>query len=308
MNLRLAHLSVALLLLAPSGEAIPVSMPSAHLQGPQLMLARKGDARVFIFGFGEAKDTSWLTPKIRNAFEQSTELWLETAPRNASESETPAERQASAERIYRLSHETGRTLFDALKPAVRQRTLAYVAELEINVDSIRGLRPWKAYYSLVSAFWSKRKVTDHAVYVDAVLREAAGKAGMRVGYEFPNSVESVNFFASMSEEAQNEYMEWLLDFLDDYKLGRNDDAETYSWISGDPGSAPTRSLTRMRTKQPVLYQVMQPARNRWWARKIDGLLSRKGTYFVGVGQLHVLGPDGIPTQLARRGIRVELVP
>ena len=307
MNPRRAHLSVPLLLLALSGARMPVSAPSATPNGPQLMLASRGDARVFIFGFGEAKDTSWLTQKIRTAFEQSSELWLETAPPNASTTQTPAERQAVAERVFRLSHETGRTLFDALEPAVRERTLAYVAELGIDVDSIRSLRPWKAYYSIVSAFWSKRKVTDHAVYVDAVLREMAGKAGMRVGYEFPTSDASLSFFASISDKAQSEYMEWLLDFLDDYKVGRNDDGETFGWISGDRGNAPTRSLNRMRTKQTALYELMQPARNAWWARKIDELLARKGTYFIGVGQLHVLGPDGIPTQLARLGVGVEPV-
>jgi len=60
----------------------------------------------------------------------------------------------------------------------------------------------------------------------------------------------------------------------------------------------------MRTKTPALYQVMQPRRNLWWARKIDELLATRGTYFIAVGQLHVLGPDGIPRQLEKRGIRL----
>jgi uncharacterized protein YbaP (TraB family) len=62
----------------------------------------------------------------------------------------------------------------------------------------------------------------------------------------------------------------------------------------------------MRTKMPELYQVMQPQRNQWWARKINELLVTPGTYFVGIGQLHVLGPDGIPRQLERMDVAVDL--
>jgi uncharacterized protein YbaP (TraB family) len=53
---------------------------------------------------------------------------------------------------------------------------------------------------------------------------------------------------------------------------------------------------------------MQPQRNLWWARKIDELLKTPGTYFVAVGQLHVMGPDGIPRQLERLGITIEPLP
>jgi uncharacterized protein YbaP (TraB family) len=45
---------------------------------------------------------------------------------------------------------------------------------------------------------------------------------------------------------------------------------------------------------------MQTQRNAWWAQTIDGLLEGGGTHFVAVGQMHVLGPDGIPAQLRKR--------
>ena len=44
----------------------------------------------------------------------------------------------------------------------------------------------------------------------------------------------------------------------------------------------------------------------WWAAKIGGLLAEGRSAFVGVGQLHVMGPAGIPEQLATLGL--EAVP
>jgi len=211
---------------------------SAGSPGPQFWVARRGEARVFILGFGEARDTSWLTPSIQHAFEASSQLWLENPGSDEPDSRDASAKRAAAERMEKLGHESGRTLFDALEPPVRKRI--------------------------------------------------------------------VDFMAAMSDKAQNQYIEWLLDFLDDYKKGLNDDDETFGWIEGR--KLAVRSLDRMRTKMPDLYQVMQPQRNLWWARKIEELLATKGPYFVAVGQLHVMGPDGIPRQLERLGVEVEPLP
>jgi uncharacterized protein YbaP (TraB family) len=208
--------------------------------------------------------------------------------------------------MERLGHETGRTLFDALEPAVRQRTLTYLAELGIPKASVETLRPWRAYSSIVSGFYSKQRLGYEPLDVDAVLLELAVATGKTVGYEMPTREAFVTFMAGMSDKAQSQYMEWLLDFLDDYKKSHSDE-EAFGWISGTT-HPPMRSLDRMRTKMPDLYRVMQPGRNLWWARKIDALLATKGTFFVAVGQLHVLGPDGIPQQLKRLGIAVDSLP
>jgi uncharacterized protein YbaP (TraB family) len=53
---------------------------------------------------------------------------------------------------------------------------------------------------------------------------------------------------------------------------------------------------------PDLYQAVQVKRNIWWAKKINELLATDGTYFVAIGMLHVLGPDGIPQELERHGV------
>lgn len=282
--------------------------PSTTSHEPRLFVARNGDARVYIFGFGEAKDTSWLTPAIRRAFDQSSDLWLETAGPTTPSTETPAERQAAVERITRLAHESGRRFFDVLEPSVRRRTSTWLAELGIKKDSVETLRPWRAFSVIVSAFWSTRRLSYTPVDVDGVLLKMAQASGKRVDYEMPTREAFATFMAAMPDRAQSQYIDWLLDFLDEYQKGLNDSTESFSWIAGNPGPSPTRSLDRMRTKTPELYQIMQPQRNIWWARKVYDLLATGGTHFIAIGQLHVLGSDGVPGQVERLGVQVESRP
>jgi hypothetical protein len=137
------------------------------------------------------------------------------------------------------------------------------------------------------------------------LAKAMQASGKMLGHEFPTREAFVNLMAGMSDRAQSQYLEWLFDFFDDYKKGLYDEDEMFGWVQGR--RLPFRSLDLMRAKAD-LYQVMQPQRNLWWARKIDELLKTPGTYFVAVGQLHVMGPDGIPRQLERLGITIEPLP
>src|SRR5437016_3729502 len=86
-----------------SGDAVPINRRETLLAGggfslalmtggaraadtphPVLWQVEKGDARVYILGFSEAKDRSWLTPAIRKAFENSQEIWFETPQRDPS--------------------------------------------------------------------------------------------------------------------------------------------------------------------------------------------------------------------------------
>ena len=286
----------ALCFLALAPYARPANISS---RGPLFWLASRGKARVFVLGFGEANatDESWFTPSIRSAFRDSSELWLEVAPPEAPGSRSAVEKAEADAEYEKLAHESGRTFFDDLEPQVRERTLAYMAELGIKKESVETLHPWWAYYTINSAFWSRTKLPCEPVNVDEVLRKQATNQGKRVRFEMPSGLAFARFMAGMPDKAQSQYIEWLLDFLDEYKKGVLDTA-TSGWIAGNP-VINQRSLDRMRTKMPELYQAMQVQRNTWWAHKIDELLATNDTYFVAVGELHVLGPDGIPSQLQR---------
>jgi uncharacterized protein YbaP (TraB family) len=265
-------------------------------------LITRGKARVFLMGFGESRvdDRPWYTPAIRRAFEDSSELWLEVAPPEASAGRDAAAKAQDDAEYRALSHEpAGRTFFDELESHTRTRTLASMEDLGVQREDVETLRPWWAYYTINRAYWSKAKPAEETVNVDQLLWKLATDRGKPIHYEMPDGLAFARFMAAMPQQAQSQYIDFLLNFLDDQRKGLG--GPMFDWETGSP-TASLRSLDRMRAESPDLYQAVQVRRNVWWAHKIDALLSIDRTSFIGVGQMHVLGPDGIPNQLLRLNV------
>jgi len=280
--------------------AATLVLPSAFAQdgartGPLLGLATRGNARVYLFPFAEAKDASWFTPRVKQAFAASRELWMELGP-------PPPKEQTDA--LYReLGHDSARTLFDALSPEVRARARQYMSELGISRDSVQTMRPWLAYYTFVAAFDKKYGHSEGFTPAekpqlppDWVLGAQALKDHKPVHFEL-TMPEWLRKLAALPDQTQSEYLDWLFDYFDDEKKGLNRDR--FDWMHGHLVS---RAIDHMRARQPQLYEVMDAERNRWWARQIGGLLSRGGTYFVAIGQNHFADSRGIPALLTEEGI------
>lgn len=280
--------------LAMASLALAQSVP-ARSPGPRLHLARRDNARVFLLGFGGATDDSWFTPEMRRAFQDSSELWLEVGQEPATEADAAAQRE-------QLAHDpAGRSFFEQLDPSVRDRARDYCARLGIAREKLGSQRPWSAFYTINGAYWSQHRPASEPRNPDETLLKLARQSHKPVRYEMPDPLAFARFMAAMPEAAQSQYITFLLDFLDDEAAGRNQDE--FGWIRGDT-TLGERAVDRMRTRTPDLYRIMQVQRNGWWAQTIDRMLAAGGTHFVGIGQMHVLGPDGIPRQLERRGIRL----
>jgi hypothetical protein len=287
----MASASIADSPLRVAADAAGAAMP---VRGPLFWLAKRGNARAYLLGFSEAKDRAWFTPTIREAFEASSELWTEIGP--------PSPQASPAQLFDKYGRSTDRNFFDALEPPVRDRALAYVAELGIDGKSIESCEPWRAYYIFTSAHFAKKRQSGAAVAVESpefVLLGLAAGAGKKRAFEMPTFEAFIQFLDGLSPRAQSQYIDWLFDYLDADKLGLNE--ASFAWVTGKPAGA---SLDRM-SKLPDLYQAMQVRRNAWWATRINELLDVPGTYFVAVGMLHVLGPDGIPRQLERLGVKLQ---
>ena len=202
-------------------------------------------------------------------------------------------------RVNRFSNLEGRTLFDVLEPQVVPRLRARMAEYGIAESAVAGLRPWRVYYLVNGAYRRAHPPADEQKPVDAALVTLAREAGKPASYEFAGFADLAEFMGSMPDKAQSQYVEWLLDYLDERERGGSD---SYGWIEG---RRPTGPLERMAAL-PELFAEMQDKRNRWWAATIRDRLAAGRSAFVGVGQLHVMGPAGIPAQLAALGL--EAVP
>src|SRR5438045_8429381 len=97
-----------------SAALAPHILLASNKRGPMFWVATRGKARVFIMALGDARadDESWFTPAIRQAFNDSSELWIEVAPPEVSAGRDP-ETKAKADAEYQnLRHELpGSTFF-----------------------------------------------------------------------------------------------------------------------------------------------------------------------------------------------------
>lgn len=278
------------------GNSVPAL---AEARGPKLIRATKASSVVTILGFGEAQDDSWFSPAVRAAFDQSDELWLETVPPFLAQPLSSEARQ----KMDDLRHSKDKTFFEWLSPEVRSQAVKRVAELGIDQKDILTLRPWSAYYAIMGAYFRQHPQAE-TKYVDEFLAKRAVSEKKKIGFENRSGEEFTERMAQMSPEVQNQYISWLLTYLDEQDRGLTDQ-DPYGWVTG---RAPimTPSLNRM-IQMPELYDVMQTSRNRWWANKVVELLNQGGRFFIGIGALHVLGPAGVPNQLKALGVRFEEV-
>jgi uncharacterized protein YbaP (TraB family) len=100
--------------------------------------------------------------------------------------------------------------------------------------------------------------------------------------------------AAMPDNVQGDYLSWLFDYFDDELHHRN--RARFDWMHGRLAS---RSIERMRHQYPELYEIMDGARNRWWAQKISDLLTAGNNAFIAIGQNHFADSQGILTLLKR---------
>ena len=271
-------------------QASAVGTPDSE-RPPFFWVISRGDARVYLAGFAGAPagDVSWFAP-MQKGFDESSELWLEVSPARPWDKGDPA--------LEELRHEQGRTFFDALEPSTRARVRAIMTRLSIKQEEVEKLRPWAAYYVIARAYWEQSKNVRQELNTGEFISGLAAKQNKAVHWELPTRLDEFRSFASMSDKAQSQYIDWLLDYCEDEDKGINKDE--LAWRNGAP-TANWRNLNRMRSQYPELYHFMQPMRNLWWSQKISGFLTKGGSYFIGIGMLHVLGPDGIPATLLKHG-------
>src|SRR5690606_32147217 len=82
------------------------------------------------------------------------------------------------------------------------------------------------------------------------------------------------------------------------------DAMISAWISGDFDTLERTMLSDMQG-HPALYDKLVVFRNTNWVGQIETLLEDDDDYLIIVGALHLVGEDGVPEMLERRGHPVQ---
>ena len=269
----MVDLALAAALAAATPQSAPPSLPPARSSAPSpaMFEVRDADTTIYIFGTFHALDgqSQWFSEPVRQAFEQSNELVLETVI-----PERPQAMQAT--------------------PGFRGPTVTPSASflattrMAISAGQAQGMQVGNG--------------------ADMVLRHVAEAEGKPVeGLEtlqlqldmfnrMPTGATPAGFPRAGEPVGQNP-MESLSKAMAEMQA---------AWKRGDQ-SVFVRMLGQLKAASPDTYRMMFTERNQRWADWIRARMQTPGTVFVAVGAGHLAGEDSLLVRLAERGIPSQRV-
>jgi uncharacterized protein len=238
---------------------------------PAIFMVRDGDTTVYLFGTFHALDgqSEWFNDQVRDAFEKSNELVLETLI-----PETPG--PIAVRQPMPMPSVTPSASFLA------------TTRMAINAGKSQGMQV--------------------AAGADMVLRRQAEAEGKRVeGLETLES--QLDMFTRMPATAARasapgkgaatagSSMESLSKAMADMQS---------AWKRGDQ-TVFVGMLQQLKQGSPDTYRMLFTERNARWADWIAARMQTPGTVFVAVGAGHLAGGDSLLVRLAERGIPSQRV-
>src|SRR5437763_828874 len=264
---------VNLLVAAALAGASPASpAPATPVDQPAMFVVHDADATVYIFGTFHALDgrSQWLGDRVRNAFEQSDELVLETLV-----PERPLPGQFKPAPVTAPS----------VTPSA---SFLATTRLAINAGKAQGMQ----------AANGADMVLRHIA--EAEDKPVEGLETLQSQIDMFNHIPASAAAApqpSAGQPVESGSMGGLSQAMGDMQA---------AWKRGDQ-SVFVRMLGQLQQASPETYRMMFTARNQRWADWIRARMQSPGTVFVAVGAGHLAGPDSLLVRLAERGIPSQRV-
>ncbi|GGZ27804.1 TraB/GumN family protein [Asticcacaulis endophyticus] len=281
---------VALLPVAAQAE-------SAKTGAPLMWVVKDADSTVYLLGSIHLlkPDMQWQDDRIKTAMTQSSELWLEIA--NLDD-------QAAAGSAF-LKHAINAkgNLTEGMSEADIAKLNAALDRHGLPMAQARNLKPW-AVGLLITVKSMMASGFDPNSGVDKTLLDQAKAAGKPVkGFE--TIEQQMGFFGNFDEETSRQF---LIDVLNQEEEGKAlMDSMLTAWQTGDEAALGKLFNDEMKVKTPKLYDVLLKGRNQDWVPQIEQILAGSGTSLIVVGTAHLVGPDGVPTLLKAKGVKVDAV-
>ena len=270
--------------------------PAAAGAQPPVWVVKDRDSTIVLFGSVHLlpPGTDFRPQALKDALAQAEDVWFE-APMDAA--------GLSAATNAALAHAflpEGRTLSALLTPAGRARLAAIAKSLGVPVEQLDRLQPWYAELTVQEGLFEQMGIKG-ADGVEEQLWGGLSPKAKRVTLETPE--QQIGFFA---EAPMNEQLASLEQTLKDAPKARTDYQQLLAaWLGADVHLLEKKVLEPLRKSSPGLYRRVVAQRNANWVAAIDRRLKGKGETLIVVGMGHLIGPDGVPAQLRRRGYQVE---
>lgn len=258
-----------------------------------LWSAQKKGGVVYIVGETWPRSTDWHDAVTEALLPRCGRLWTET---------NQIFRRPTKELVEQFGATTDASPLRLLARDQMTRLQKATALCGVSLSDFPGMRPWVIGASLEDAFYQKMELTGKSAR--NVLMAQAEAAGISVSSEFATKDD---VFAFMGGFSPTEDAQFLCYEMDGVLLGRAGSERISSdWIAGRPEPA-AEFVDHMRRAYPELYLKLSLDRNRGWVPRFESMvLDRKPTMVI-IGMFHLVGEEGVFTQLRRAGFDVNAV-
>jgi uncharacterized protein YbaP (TraB family) len=283
---------------ASAGGGVQAGMPTGKSPKPLLWKVSDADNEVYLLGsFHALKPTDYpVAPVIDAAFDDAEVVAFEVPPAEMNSEALGMQMMQAA------MQPEGGSLEHAVDAATWQRVQAYCQSRGMPVEGFQMLEPW--FVSLVISLGEMSRVGyDPKQGLDQQMIVRADAAHKRtMGLE--TGASQIAVLDGMSKVEQQQSLAEALDDVDDqHSLDELHD----EWRRGDAAALEKKLTGEFKSAYGPLYQRINVDRNQAWLPKIRALLddSHSDDALVVVGTMHLLGPDGLVSQLQSKGYRVE---
>ena len=239
-----------------------------------------------------------LPPIIEDSFKESDTLIEEI---DISEPGEAARVQQGL--IETGSYPNSDTITNHLSEVTRSHLAAYVKNGGLPEPAIAHMRPWLVSM-LVLQLEMKRMGIDPSYGLDRHFLEEAQQSHKQIS-ALEDAGSQIKLFSSLSEEFQDRLL--LSSLVDMEKSHDVFDLLTRAWQAGDPAAMQkviTGSVRDYPQLKPLMTKLLDE-RNTAMTAKIERFLQTPKSYFVAVGAGHLVGDQGILSQLRRKNFTVE---
>src|SRR6478736_8822134 len=165
--------------------------------------------------------------------------------------------------------------------------------------ALQRMKPWLVAITLMAPTLQAAGFKPE-LGIDRHFYDRAVDSGMK-----REALETFNYqldrFDQLSPKLQEELLKTTMEDLDTEVTGVKDMAQ--AWGFGDTAAIEKLTLSALQ-ESPELYQRLLVERNHNWVPRVEACLKEKRACFIVVGAAHLVGPDGLPTLLAKQGYKV----
>ena len=255
----------------------------------------EGGAVAYLLGSLHVLTAEWypLSETINKAFAESTTLVEEV---DIEEADDPVVMMSA---LAKAMLTDGKTLDQIVAPEVYAEVKRRAEKSGLPMMAIQRMKPWLVAITLMAPTLQAAGLKPE-LGVDRHFYDRAKVSGMK-----RRALETLSYqldrFDQLSPALQEDLLKTTMDDLDTEVAGVKEMAQ--AWSFGNVASMEKMTLTALQ-ESPELYKRLLVERNTNWTPHVEACLKEKAGCFIVVGAAHLVGPDGLPTLLAKKGYKV----